>query len=321
MKNVLLLMPEQFSCEALPVLSQLIPQYHITPLSIDESMDVIYQALTNTEFLVFSGIEISRDLLFRAPKLRLVQKWGAGIDSIDLRAAKELKIQVANIPGGNAVGVAEHFFALLLSLYKKICLANEAMHSEHWPQPEILRQGIEEASGKTLSIVGLGQIGKAIATRAIAFNMEVLYYKRTRLLPEEEKELKVSFGHLNDIVQQADVLGLTLPLTLETEGLFNLNIFRLMKPSSVLINVSRGRVINEPDLYQALTNGIIAGAGLDVYGTEPPSVQNPILKLNNVIATPHIAGRTKQAMRYITEQCALNIRLITAGKKARFLVS
>lgn len=321
MNHLLLLMPEHFTRQVYPILTEHLSEIKVTPMSVVENQETILEALSHSDFLVWTGIEVTREMLTSSPNLKFIQKWGAGIDGIDLSAAMEMGILVANVPGGNAVAVAEHFFALLLAIYKRICIANESIHSGRWPQAELIDQGIGEIFGKTLGIVGFGRIGRSIAERALAFGIKVIYHKRRQLSVEEERELRVSFAPLSELVRQADIVVLTLPLTRETKGLFNHEILRQMKPSAVLINVARGPIVNESDLYHAIANGNLAGAGLDVFETEPPFRNSPLLRLSSVVTTPHIAGRSKEAIRQITLACAENIRLVLKGEEANNLVN
>ncbi len=314
-------MPEQFAREAYPILSELLPDIHIVSLTPGQRYKAISTALEQADFLIWTGVEISEQLIAQGPQLKLIQKWGAGVDGIDVSAAGRRGVWVANVQGGNAIAVAEHFFALLLALYKRLCLADSAMRAGQWVQAQLMEQGIWELNGKSLGIVGLGQIGCAIATRAIPFGMQVFYYKRKPLDSEKEREMQVSFLAVTDLVRQVDIVGLAVPLTNETKGMFGMDLLQMMKPSSVLINVSRGAVLKEADLYRALTEGNIAGAGLDVFEPEPPSHENSLLQLPNVVSSPHIAGRTKEAMQFITKQCAMNVLLVSRGETPHHVIT
>jgi phosphoglycerate dehydrogenase-like enzyme len=313
MARVVVWMPEHLTGVALPLLADLLPAASLTPLAPDADRDAIVAALAGAEYLIVSGVAIGKEVLAGAPNLRLIQKWGAGVDGIDLAAAARAGVAVANVPGGNAAAVAEHVLALLLTLYKRLLPAITSMREGRWEQAELLSQGLFEIGGKTLGLVGFGHIGRAIATRARAFDMSVIYYKRNPLAPAEERALGVSFRPLPQLLAQADVICVAASLTPEMTGLFTTERFQGMKRSSVFINVSRGAAVNETDLYHALTHGTIAGAALDVFAAEPPTFP-PLLQLPNCIATPHIAGRTREAMRAITERCARNVLRVADGQ-------
>lgn len=318
--RLLLLMPEHFIRQVHPLMSSLLKGVDIIPVSVTEKRETILEEVALAHFLVWTGMEISQDMLTSATNLLFIQKWGSGTDGIDLTLTARLGIPVSNVPGANAVSAAEHFFGLMLALYKRLFTANAFIHSGRWPQAELMDYGIGELRGKILGLVGFGHIGRAIAERAIAFGMELIYNKRFRLNSEEEHKFGVSFVPLSTLVQQADIVGLALPLTPETKGLFNYEIFNQMKPSAILINVARGTILNEMDLYHAIVDGRLAGAGLDVFETEPPSIENPLFQLQSVIATPHIAGRSREAIVQISSECASNVLLMLEGKQPQHRV-
>jgi phosphoglycerate dehydrogenase-like enzyme len=241
-----------------------------------------------------------------AERLRLIQKMGGRRDRIDVVAARERGVAVAlmNLPG--TVAVAEHAFALILALAKSILLAHkytvdgayrslgiepkittERSHAFQWMK---MNERIVDLRGKTLGIVGFGEIGNEMAKRAHAFEMRVVYYNRTRLEADLEAELQVKYGQLNEVLQQSDFVTLHTPLTPQTEKMIGKPELELMKPSSFLINTSRGGVIDEAALVEALRRRQIAGAGLDVFVEEPVPFDHPYLALDNVVLTPHIGG-------------------------------
>jgi phosphoglycerate dehydrogenase-like enzyme len=316
MEQVLLLMPEHFSREVLPILRTYLRGFEIIALSGEETTEIISEALNRSHYIVCTGVEITEAMLSRGTNLRLVQKWGSGIDGIDLKAAERFNITVSNAPGENATAVAEHFFTLLFALLKKVCKANTSMHNGEWLQSSLIQEGIEEISGKALGLIGFGSIGKAIAVRARAFDVEVYYYKRSRLPQPVERELGVHYLGFHELLRRIDVLGLALPLNQDSKKLLNYEKLCLLKRSAILINVSRGAILDETDLHRILLERKIAGAGLDVFEKEPISPQNPLLHLENVIVTPHIAGRTRQAFHRITERCVKNILLVSEGLEA-----
>jgi len=204
---------------------------------------------------------------------------------------------------------------MLESMFEKIIVLDNLRKA--W----LVREGLEELSGKMLGIVGFGFIGKAIAQRAVAFEMKVSYYCRHQLNEIHEENLSVKYSNLDRITESSDVIVLAVPLSSETTHLYNSSMFRKMKPSSILINVSRGGVVNEADLYEALITRKIAGASLDVFEDESPNADSPLFHLPNVVVTPHIAGRTRQAFIRITENCINNIAFVAQGGLPRNIVS
>lgn len=238
---------------------------------------------------VLVGVRATRALIARAPRLRLIQAIGTGVDRIDVDAAAERGIVVCNAVGLNAVPVAEHALALMLALAKKIVRHDRAVRGGGWRAqgPSVLLQG------KTVGIVGLGSIGIEVGKRAQAFGMRVIGLKRR---PSEalRRRLGIDFlggpGDLPRILRQADVVVVSVVLTPATRGMIGAEELRMMRPTAFLVNVARGGVIDEAALVAALEAGGIAGAGLDVFAGEPIDPGHPLLRLDNVVLTPHVAG-------------------------------
>lgn len=319
---ILILMPRHFCRRVQPVLSGLLPEMEL--ISLDPRKDdhaVIQRSLARAEYLIWSGTSISRDLLEQAPNLKLIQKWGSGIDGIDLLAVADLQVPFANVPGGNAVAVSEHAIGLILALYKRIVEANADLHRGRWNQAQIIDRGISELKGKTLGILGMGNIAKCLIPRVKSFGMHILYNSRTRLSSDEECRIGINYLNLHELVREVDILVVAVALNSSTHGLVNYRLLRAMKKSAILINISRGAVVIEADLRRALFESEIAGAGLDVFEDEPIAIDNPILALSNCIVTPHIAGRTKEALEEITKLCARNILLVAQGRNPHGLVA
>jgi phosphoglycerate dehydrogenase-like enzyme len=244
--------------------------------------------------------------MLAAPKLKLIQKMGGRRDRIDVTAARERGIAVAlmHLPG--SVAVSEHAFALILALAKNIIQAHrdtasgayrdlgiepkvtsERSHSFQWMK---MNERIVELRGQTLGIIGFGDIGNEIAARARAFGMQVIYFDRARLDADLEAELGVRYGSMEDVLRQGDFVTLHAPLSPASEKMIGAAQLALMKPTAFLINTSRGGVIDEPALAEALRSRQIAGAGLDVFVQEPVPFDHPYLSLDNVVLTPHIGG-------------------------------
>lgn len=233
------------------------------------------------------------------PNLRGIVAFGVGYDHIDVDAASERGIYVANAAGANAESVAEHTFALILCLMRKICHLDNFVRSGKWVKRE--ETGIPERfvprdlEGKTIGIIGLGAIGRRVARIARGFNMRVLGYS-PRTTPETAREIGVELVDLETLLKESDIVTLHVPLTEETRGMIGYRELCLMKPTAYLINTSRGPVLDEEALIRALEEGKIAGAGLDVFSKEPISPENPLLKFDNVVVTPHCAGGSREAL-------------------------
>ncbi len=250
----------------------------------------ILEEIEDTIVLIPEHTPVDASLLDKAPMLKLVQ-CGAGYDYVDVKAAKKKGIFVSNASGVNKYAVAEHAFALLLALAKKIVYLNQSMKKGEWKHTADIAL---ELNGKTIGIVGLGNIGKEVAKRALAFGMKVVTVRRQRLIPEG---LNIELVDLETLLKESDFISVNVPLNKETYHMIGKRELNLMKNSALLINTSRGAVIDEKALYQILISKGIAGAGLDVFSEEPLPRNEPMRKLDNVILTPHSAASTKEALK------------------------
>lgn len=263
-------------------------------------------------FLVLHPAEISGELLRAGKNLKLIQLLTAGYDKIDLRVAAEMKVPVATNGGANAWSVAEHAIALLLALYKRVLPCDRAVREGRW---RAACSGFDtfEVAGKTLGLIGAGNIGRKVARRLHAFECKVLYYDIVPS-PEIEKDLGATRASLEDVLRQADIISLHVPATKETRGLINRNTLAMMKPTAVLLNTSRGAAIDEDALVEALKEKRITGAGLDVFVKEPIPPDHPFLKLDNVVLTAHTAGHAYEGWFRRTRFAWENIQRVAAGQ-------
>jgi phosphoglycerate dehydrogenase-like enzyme len=233
---------------------------------------------------VLAGSEPYNDRVFSAcPRLRIVARVGVGYDAVDVAAATRHGVPVTTVPGTNQDAVAEHTFALILALAKNVVPQDRAIRTGGWP-----RQANLPLRGRSIGLVGLGRIGKSVAVRAAAFGMPVL---ATEAFPDRAfvERYNVRLLPLEELLAEADYVSLHVPLMPETRQLINRRTLALMKPTAFLINTSRGAVVSEADLLEALRAGRLAGAGLDVFEEEPPGV-TPLGQLDNVVLTAHTAG-------------------------------
>jgi phosphoglycerate dehydrogenase-like enzyme len=245
--------------------------------------DEIIAALAGAD-AVLAGSEPYTARVFAAhPRLRVVARVGVGYDAVDVPAATARGVAVTITPGANHDSVAEHTFALLLALGRKLIPQHLGVKAGGWP-----REATLPLRGQTLGLAGLGRIGKAVALRGEAFGMKLLAYDP---FPDHAfaRAHNVTFLPFERLLAQSDYLSLHLPATAETRHLINKRTLALMKPSAFLVNTSRGAVVCEADLLEALKAGRLAGAGLDVFETEPPG-KNPLFELDNIVLTPHNAG-------------------------------
>ncbi len=260
------------------------PVYPVAGTANQPSDDEIRSALDGVEAVIAGG-EPYTDRLFTAfPRLRVVARVGVGYDAVDLAAATVHGVAVTVAPNTNHLSVAEHAFALMLGLARLLTVRDDAVRKGSWP-----RHMSQPLRGRTLGLAGLGRIGKAVAVRAAAFAMRVLAYD---LAPDQAfcTAHRIRLVALPQLFGDSDYLSLHLPLTSATRHLINRDTLATMKRGSFLINTSRGGLVREADLVDALRHGPLAGAGLDVLEQEPPPIDHPLFALDNVLLTPHVAG-------------------------------
>jgi D-3-phosphoglycerate dehydrogenase len=262
-----------------------------TGLSEAELIEIIgeYDAL-----LVRSQTKVTSAIIEAGKKLKAIGRAGVGVDNIDLAAATNAGVVVVNAPDGNTISTAEHTFAMIMALARRIPPAYKKLVEGEWDRKSFT--GVE-LNKKVLGIVGLGRIGAEVAKRAKAFNMTVIAYDPF-LTKERADKLGVKFGTLEDVIVEADFITVHTPLTKETKYIINTKQFEKMKDGVRIINCARGGIINEKALYEALVSGKVAGAALDVFEQEPP-VDNPLLKLPQVIVTPHLGASTVEAQENV----------------------
>ena len=266
--------------------------------------------------MVLHPANLSGSVMRGAGSLKLVQLLAAGYEKVDLKAATELGIPVATNGGANAWAVAEHAIALILALYKRLIPADRSVRAGEWRKST---NGFNtyELAGKTVGIIGAGNIGRKVAYRLKSFETDILYYDAFPV-PEIEEKLGARKVSLDELVAQADVITLHAPLLKETRGLLGAQQFAAMKPGTVLINTSRSELMDEVALLAALRDGKIAGAGIDVYPQEPVAPDHPLLGLDNVILTPHTAGHAFEGWARRCRFAWENIQRVTNGHAPTF---
>ena len=274
--------------------------FELQSFPADVTLAQLKPHLADADALIVAITEINAELLDYAPRVRIVCKHGVGVDNIDLAETRARGIWVTNVPNANKHAVADFTFALLLSLARQIPQANALTKGGEWP-----RIFATDAWGKTIGICGLGNIGKQVALRAKGFNMRVIAFDffQDKAFAEENG---IAFVDKDELLGQSDFITLHMPLTDSTKSFIALDDMRKMKRSAYLINASRGGVVNEADLFTALSGQMIAGAASDVFEAEPLA-KHPLFALDNFIATSHIAGYTDGAVNAIGEHCVENI--------------
>jgi phosphoglycerate dehydrogenase-like enzyme len=256
----------------------------------DPGTPEFYEAAGEAEYYLGLARRMGGEFFRAASHLRLVQLLSAGYDQVDVEAARKAGVPVANNGGANAIAVAEHTILLMLAVMKRLVHLHNDVVAGRW----LVAAGagpMHEAAGRTLGIVGLGNIGKKVARRAsAALDMRIIYNDVVRLTEEEEDALGVRYAGLDELLGKASVVSLHVPLDASTRHLIGARELALMRPGAIVVNTCRGPVVDETALHQALASGRLAGAGLDVMVDEPPPADHPLFALPNVTFTPHSAG-------------------------------
>jgi len=250
--------------------------------------------------------KIDAPLMDAAPRLKVVSNCAVGYDNIDVPAATQRGIAVGNTPGVLTETTADFAFALLLAAARRVVEAERHTRAGKWKTWGLTVLLGQDVFGATLGLIGLGRIGTAVAKRARGFEMRVLYYDPQRR-PEVEEQLGISYADLDTVVRQADFLSIHVPLTPTTYHLVNADLLNKMKKTAILVNTSRGPIVDQKALYTALRDGVIAGAALDVTDPEPIPLDDPLLTLDNCIITPHIASASVATRTKMATMAALNL--------------
>ena len=261
-------------------------------LSPHELKEIIgeYDAL-----IVRSSTVVSREIIEAASRLKVIGRAGTGVDNIDLEAATEKGIVVMNTPGGNMVAAAEHAISMMLSMARKIPQACASMKAGKWEKKRFM--GVE-VHGKTLGILGVGRIGSLVAKMALGLGMKVIAFD-PYISEKAAKDMGVVLSDLDTLLSEADFISIHTPLTPETRNLISKEAFKKMKEGVMIVNCARGGIVDEEALYDAIVMGKVAGAALDVYAQEPPPSDYKLLKLEEVICTPHLGASTKEAQEVV----------------------
>ncbi|NMM50292.1 D-2-hydroxyacid dehydrogenase [Marinigracilibium pacificum] len=273
--------------------------------------DQIIEKCKEANILVVNKTILNIDVLDNLPNLEFIAVTATGMNNIDLDHCQKKGIKVANTPGYGTFGVAQHSIALLLAITNKVAGHHLSVLRNEWANQDDFSYTIgtvTELKDKVMGIYGFGNIGKQTAKIAAALGMKVCYNSRI------QKDSEFEFVSFDTLVKESDVISLHAPLTAENENIFNLEVFKKMKPTSLLINTARGSLINEKDLKQALEENIISGAALDVLQNEPPAKNHPILDLDNIIITPHMAWAAIESRKRIMEMSLKNLETYISGK-------
>jgi D-3-phosphoglycerate dehydrogenase len=267
--------------------------------------------------LVRSETRVTEALLDSAPRLRVIGRAGAGVDTIDVAAATARGIVVVNAPGGNAVAAAEHSLALMFALARRVAAADASLKRGEWSRSRYIGS---ELSGKTLGLIGLGRVGSEVARRAQGLDMRVIVFDP--YVPDEHvQRIGLEPVELAELLTSSDFVSLHVPLTEATRGILNAERIASMRPGAFVINCARGGLVDEPALVAALDEGRLAGAGIDVFGTEPVPAGDPLPRHPKVVATPHLGASTVEAQANVATQVAHEVLAVLAGRPTQFAVN
>jgi phosphoglycerate dehydrogenase-like enzyme len=287
------------------------PEFEAVFLETDDPPEVRARKLAEAEFVMGSGIDAA--LLAQMTSVRMIQTGGVGYESFDVAAAERRGVPVAITPEGTVVGVAEHTVMLMLAIYKHLAEAHNALKQGQWIHNR-LRPIALMLQEKRVGIVGMGRIGREVARRLSGFDVEVVYYDIRPLPAEEEARLGVAYRRLDELLRSSDIVTLHVFLAEGSRHMIGEAELRSMKPTAVLINTSRGGVVDEAALYRVLEGGHLYGAGIDAWDQEPTPPDNPILALPNVLVTPHMATANRDAVVKKSEAAYANFQRVLRGE-------
>lgn len=300
---------KEFSLQYLPSQAQVVFS--------DGSEEILEQYLPRAQVLITSTKGISPEMLRKAEKCLYIQKYGAGVNNIDIPGATQRGIPVGNTPGTNSRSVAETTLTLILAVYKQVVRGHNALVQEGRWLKTVLRDDNHELTGKTVGIVGMGNIGRNLVQLLRGFECRILYYDTYRPTPEQERQLDIEYRDLDELLEQSDVVSLHCPLLPQTRHMIDARRLALMKPGAILINCARGGVVDEAALYQALKQEKLLGAGVDTFEQEPADSTHPFCSLSNVVLSPHNGGGTVEAVENVVKKAAVNIEsMLRTGRPA-----
>jgi len=312
--------------EPLPLVDEekkILSRYASVTVANTTSEDQLVEFVKDVDVIMVVYAKITKRIINSATKLKGIVRYGIGVDNIDLEAATAKGVVVANVPDYAIETVADHAWALILALVRRIVIADKYVRNRlyigKWTNPPEYLRGID-LSGKVLGLVGVGRIGREVAKRAKGFGVKILGYD-PYISSDVAKEFGIELVNLDTLLSESDIISIHCPLTKETYHLINEDKIRLMRKRPYIINTARGAIIDEKALYKALKEGWIAGAALDVFEIEPPPENNPLFELDNVVLTPHIAWYTEEALRRLEMSAVEEAIRILRGELPRNIVN
>ncbi len=301
------------------LVSDKIAKEGLAPLLESDQITVVEKNVSEVDdldsyhaLLVRSATKVTAEVMSKMPQLKIIGRAGVGVDNIDVPAATERGIVVVNAPDGNTIATAEHTFALMLAMVRKLCLANASIRRGEWNRSAFMGS---ELYGKTLGVIGFGRIGQEVARRAKAFEMNVLAYSRS-ITPEKAAAAGAQASTLEEILAKADIITVHTPATAETKGMLGEENLKKTKPGVMIINAARGGIVDEEALKRFLDSGHVAAAALDVFVQEPPA-NYELMQMEQVTATPHIAASTKEAQLKVAQVVAEEVLNFALGRPVK----
>ncbi len=307
-------MQEGKKCKAMDMLKDFTSDIVYNPYGRPLTEDELIPLLEDCDGYIAGLDEVTDKVLSSCKKLKVVSRYGAGVDRVDLTAAKANNIAVTNTPGVNAIAVAELAFAMILNLARRISFLNEKTKAGEW-----IRSTGTELNGKAIGILGLGAIGRNLARYAQGLAMKVMAYD-PYMNEEYAKENNITVATFDEIIEQSDIISLHLPLTSATKNLIDKSTIARMKQGALLINTSRGGLIDEKAAYEALVDKRLGGLGLDAFEVEPPT-GSPLFNLDNVIVTPHTGAHTKEAIDNMAELSVENLINVLTENECKYILN
>lgn len=299
-------------------LRKLLPQemFDLTEVNTQEA----YDTMTCAEIMILRIFKAPKEIIERNKKLKMILRWGAGFDSVDIEAAGEHGIIVTNTPGANAGAVSELAVLLMLAVGRKLVCHEDSLRRGEWSKNTFINSSYT-LNNKTVGIIGAGNIGRQVARKVQAFGAVTQYYDPYRLTPEMEKEFRLKFIPLEEVLKTSDVITLHVPLTDENKHMIDAEKISEMKDGAIIINTARGGLIDDHALAEAVRKGKISGAGLDVVEHEPLQPDDELLITPNIIVTPHIGGGTADIGDVIMPMLVHDIIDFANGKEVKHVVN
>lgn len=296
----------------------------------DSGEKAIIEYCSGADFLFVPAANppVTAEIIQNIPSVCLLQVFGAGFDKVDLNAAKEVNLPVANTPGQNATTVAEYTLGVIVALQRKLFTGNQEVKAGNYLSIErdFIVSGLKEVRDTKIGLLGLGAIGRLVTRLANFMGAKVSYYDPYRLDQSMEEELKVTYCSFHELLAQNEVVSLHLPLNKDTSGLISRAEFALMQPGALLINSARGEIVDQAALAEALENGDLGGAAVDHFSPDPPPVDHPLLTLSaaandKLLVSPHIAGVTAGSFTRMLKEALANMARVAAGENPRYVVN